>query len=281
MATLKQTAKDNLKRHLVDNPCRGIALGLSETGAQMQISWIMGRSENSQNRVYVVKDGIMKTEAFDPSKVRDPSLIIYNVMRSIDRVHVASNGDQTDTVCDSLYHLATSWGLHGQGVMNQFFSSLGKRYCEPDAPNFTPRITGYQDSTDLFSVGLSVLRAEPFARESWIETEAEIKAGNAVQVHSYDKNSFPTIRNEFTRVVAPGFGYMITTYMPGSKELPSFQGEPILVPMHGNLEDSLEDVMQGFWSLLEPSFRVAVGGREITPAGVRYAAPINRFPEKK
>ena len=274
MATLKEIAEKNVREHLRDNPCRGLVLGLGENGSQMQVSWIMGRSENSQNRVYTVQNGILKTEAADPSKVKDPRLIIYNVMRStVSGLHVVSNGDQTDTVCSANSEFANSNSLYLESVRAQFFRALAKRYCEPDAPNFTPRITGYHDSRQIDVVGLSVLKAEPFARNRWIETEAKIKAGDASAVHKYSKNEFPTIGDEFMRAVEPGFGYMLTTYMPGSKELPSFQGEPLLVPMRGTLEES----MQTFWDALEPSFRVAVGGREINPDSVRYAQPINRF----
>jgi hypothetical protein len=265
MATLNEIAKKNLKEHLRDNPCRGIVVGLGENGNQMQVSWIMGRSENSQNRIYVVQDGILKTEAADPSKVKDPSLIIYNVMRSTEDIHVVSNGNQTDTVCDALCN-----GDHG-------FDALERRYCEPDAPNFTPRITGLQSEYMKNIVDLSVLKADPFAKARWIETEARIKGGDTTQVHKYNKQEFPTLYDKFIRSIEPGFGYMITTYMPGSKELPSFQGEPLLVPIRG----SLEDAMQTFWGTLEPEFRVAVGGREISPSNVRYAEPINRFDRRE
>lgn len=262
MTTLNEIAQKNLREHLKDNPCRGIVVGLGENGKQMQVSWIMGRSENSQNRVYVVQDRILKTEAADPSKVKDPSLIIYNVMRSMQDIYVVSNGDQTDIVCNA--------------INLGFFRALEKRYCEPDAPNFTPRITGCQDLRQKYIVGVSLLKAEPFAKAQWIETEEKIKGGDITRVHKYNKQEFPTIHDEFRRAVEPGFGYMLTTYMPGSKELPSFQGEPLLVPIRGSLEDS----MQAFWSALEPDFRVAVGGREISSSGVRYAEPINRFSKK-
>jgi hypothetical protein len=266
MSTLREIAERNLQEHLRDNPCRGIVLGLGEAGQQMQVSWIMGRSPNSQNRVYTVQEelGLMKTEAADPSKVKDPSLIIYNVMRSYSPVHIASNGDQTDTAIEA----ARSCDMN----ISYFFKALNSRFCEPDAPNFTPRITGYQGTRWLDLVALSVLKAEPFHRAEWIEREAQIKSGASV-THRYDRNQFPTVHDQFIRTVSPGFGYMLTTYMPGSKELPSFQGEPLLVPMRGTLEDA----MQTFWNALEPEWRVSVGGREIMPDAVRYAAPINRF----
>ena len=267
---------ERVQEHLRDNPCRGIVLGLGENGAQMQISWIMGRSENSQNRVYTAENGVLKTEAADPSKVKDPSLIIYNVMRSVDDFHIVSNGDQTDTAVQALSPIPlTSFSLR-TSPEDLFFGAMRTRYCEPDAPNFTPRITGYQDSRQTDVVSLSVLKSDHFAKARWIETEARIKAGDTTRVHKDSKSEFPTLGDEFTRTLEPGFGYMLTTYMPGSKELPSFQGEPLLVPIRG----SLENVMRYFWGALDSTFRVSVGGKEITPAGFRYAAPINRFEKK-
>jgi len=264
MATLTEIAETNVREHLKDNPCRGIVVGLDKSGKQVQISWIMGRSENSQNRVYVVENGILKTEPADPSKVQDASLIIYNVMRACGNAHIVSNGDQTDTACA---------GMNKEYL--SFFDALCRRCCEPDAPNFTPRITGAQDSSMPYVVCLSLLKADPFAKADWIETDARIKQGST-EAQKHHKQAFLTIRDEFKRAVEPGFGYMLTTYMPGSKELPSFKGEPLLVPIRG----SLEEAMQYFWNALEPAFRVAVGGKEISSSESRYAEPINRFAKK-
>ena len=268
---LRKKAFAEVTEHLRDNPCRGIVLGSDNNENQVQLSWIMGRSPNSQNRIYVVEDEVLRTKPTDPSKVKDPSLIIYNAMRSSSLGHVVSNGDQTDSVLE----------LAGRAVY--FFRSFGQRYCEPDAPNFTPRITGLQSDTK--NVLLSVLKADPFAREHWMDVQSRLVRGD----YSSDKDfldavdkgvglnrfEFPTLADEFTRPVRPGFGYCLTTYMPGSKKLPSFKGEPILVPIYDNLEKSMET----FWNLLEPEWRVALGGREIVRGEVRYSKPINRFEE--
>ena len=94
MNRLEQEALKNMELRFVDNPCRGVVTGMNGNGEPVQISWIMGRSSNSQNRVYVAEKekGLLRTEAADPSKVEDPSLIIYNAMRSINKAHIVSNG---------------------------------------------------------------------------------------------------------------------------------------------------------------------------------------------
>ncbi len=297
MKTLDEMAHENVQRQFKDNPHRGIILGLKgdtvfdEVGAfiegsMIQISYIMGRSPNSQNRVYVVtENGILKTEPADASKVEDPSLIIYNAMRSKENAHVVSNGDQTDSIIDFDRHT----------YVLDFFESLSHRHCEPDPSNFTARISGCQFvyGPQNREVILSVLKAEPFAKERWVNTVKEsgltvdnFKTENKTAKEAMDAfneeisrrsgldyKAFPTIRDQFRRHVKPGFGYILTTYMPGSKELPPFAGEPLLVPIRGTLEEA----MQFFWNALEPEWRVSLGGREITANGVRYAEPINKF----
>ena len=278
---LREQAITDVRAHLFDNPCRGLVAGLTEEGKKVQISWIMGRSENSQNRVYVVEGDTMRTEAADPSKVKDPSLIIYNAMKtggpfaSGEKVFVVSNGDQTDSSIINIgkFRIGTDLG-----------EALAGRFCEPDAPVFTPRITALQTSGSGNIIQLSVLRANPFARASWVEFAKGLDrkdfASDASYLNAVDtaagvsRFKFPTSADTFTRTVQPGFGYMLTTYMPGSKELPSFKGEPILVPIIG----SLEVAMEHFYAWLEPAWRVAVGGREMDRNGsVRYAEPINRL----
>jgi len=130
----KATARLNLKG-LSQNPYpgRGIVIGTSEDGLYaVQIYWIMGRSENSRNRVFCVSGGVLFTEGADPAKVKDPSLIIYNAMNEYCGVFIVSNGDQTDTAVIRLTSNASAT-LRDMLVHRQF---------EPDVPNFTPRITG-------------------------------------------------------------------------------------------------------------------------------------------
>ena len=290
MSTLKEIAEKNVQEQLKDNPCRGLVIGLSAEGVQTQLSWIMGRSPPSQNRSYLINGDAMMAKVADPSKV--PSwlipLIEYNAMNSYNDVHIVSNGSQTDDAIEGIIDCGKSFSLP---VPEEVFKRLETRYCEPDPTIFTSRITGYQDLRFIKQAVLSLLRAEPEAKAHWIKiaesTAAEgIKKENFPDMSSYfdeidkraglDRNKFPTIRDKFKLNVEPGLGYMLTTYMPGSKQLPPFQGEPLLVPLTGNLEQS----MQYFWTALEPEWRVSVGGREMKKEGVRYATPISKFDTK-
>lgn len=295
---------------LTDNPCRGIVAGRNDTGHVVQISWIMGRSNNSKNRVYVVDDlkshegSILKTHPADTSKVEDSSLIIYNVMRSYcGRYHIISNGDQTDTIYENIKHLMLKHPTTPIDATNAFYSPLMHRHCESDAeiPIFTPRISMYQDSKRYnphykygSSVNISVLRAEITAKELWIKTIQDCglkkddfrKEGmkdsqitneyNAVigKQCGLDHQRFPTVREFYELPIVDGTGYLVTTYAPGSKKLDSFNRKPLPVPLIGGLEE----IMDGFWNFLEPEWRVALGGKEVDKKdNVRYATPINRF----
>ena len=119
-------------------PGRGIVLGRSQDGKKMVIAYfIMGRSENSRNRVFVEQEGGIRTEAFDPAKLADPSLIIYAPVRVLGAKTIVTNGDQTDTIYDFIKDGKT------------FEEALRTRTFEPDAPNFTPRISGAVSYTHL------------------------------------------------------------------------------------------------------------------------------------
>jgi len=267
--SLEQLALHNMETRFVDNPCRGIVLGANQEGHLVQLAWIMGRSENSQNRIYVVEDGVVKTKAFDPSKVKDPSLIIYNVMRAHGNVHIVSNGDQTDTIYENF---DTSEESFSEG----FYKALSTRFCEPDQPVFTPRISGYQH---FIRAHMSILKANPFARQPWNEAMASAEARTPEEKleivenkTGMKKDAFPTVRQFFSFPLSPGYGYCLTTYQPGSKELPSFDGEPFVVPITG----ALEDTMQQFWQALEPQWRVALVGKEMSDGTYRIAEPINK-----
>ena len=109
-----ELAEINLKTHIAENvyPGRGIVLGRNDVNSWIVIYWIMGRSSNSRNRIFTHENGILRTEAADPTLLEDPSLIIYNVMRDVDRRIVVTNGSHTDTICDGLV----------QG--NSFYTSL-------------------------------------------------------------------------------------------------------------------------------------------------------------
>jgi len=135
------TNLDNLKAEAEANaealrsnryPGRGIIIGMTPDGTRLvQVYWIMGRSENSRNRIFVLEeDGSVRTEARDPAKLTDPSLIIYYPVRQSGGAHIVTNGDQTDTIADAIASGGT------------FEDALRTRTFEPDAPNFTPRISG-------------------------------------------------------------------------------------------------------------------------------------------
>jgi len=291
MEKQEKIAQANMETRFRDNPCRGIVLGLNEHKRPVQIAWIMGRSENSKNRVYVVDDdpgrsGTVKTEAADPSKVKDPRLIIYNAMRTSKSGAelIVSNGDQTDTVHDAL---AKGGGPGGAGAAAAlFFSSLETRYCEPDAPNFTPRITGLSGvklDGDWGRVYISILKASPTAREKWLNAIANggVNKENFSDGDQYNQAigkvcgldclRFPTIRQTFELPVVPGFGYCITTYKPGSKTLDSFEGEPFSVPLKGGAEE----IMNTFWAALEAQWKVSLAGKICEDGKIRVAKPIN------
>jgi len=137
---------NNFKTHIQYNnyPGRGIVIGYNNAGESIAIYWIMGRSDNSRNRVFKYKNNILSTEAADPSLVEDPSLIIYNAMRGIGHNVIVSNGSQTDMIYDKL--------MLGSG----FLASLAYETYEPDAPNYTPRISGYLDK-NFKNISLSVI----------------------------------------------------------------------------------------------------------------------------
>ncbi len=286
---LEKLAQQNMQTRFVDNPCRGIVLGLNQDGKAIQLAWIMGRSENSQNRVYVLDNSTLRTEAADPSRVKDPSLIIYNVMRSgPEKTHIVGNGDQNDSVYDGI----TSLGCYSSPAQ-AFYGALGTRFCEPDAPTFTPRITGYQLAYEPQSATMSILKACSAAKERWKEfmahasiTVEEFRREGVSEeqaVAAYDMEvslqsrlgrlAFPTQRMFFEMPLIRGYGYCLTTYKPGSTELNSFGGEPFVVPLAGELEE----VMQTFWDVLEPQWKVALAGKIFKDKEVRFAEPINKY----
>ncbi len=197
--------KMDLFQELRNNPYpgRGIVLGVDEVGKHAVIAYfIMGRSENSRNRVFIEKDGGIVTEAFDPAKLVDPSLIIYAPVRVVaGGVTVVTNGDQTDTVVD---HLAGG---------STFEAALRTRTFEPDAPNFTPRISG------MLRVG---------------EGKAEYKL-SILKSCDGDAEGAQRFFFEYSQPRA-GEGHFIHTYHTDGDPLPSFQGEPKRVDIGGNID---------------------------------------------
>ncbi len=198
--------KSDLTALLRDNPYpgRGIVLGRSADGAfAIAAYFIMGRSENSRNRVFVPTEDGIRTQAHDPAKMTDPSLIIYHPVRMAGRGLIVTNGDQTDTVRDYI--------LSGR----TFVEALKSRTFEPDDPNFTPRISGLLSPDGSFQ--LSILK-------------------------SADGNPACCCRC-FYHYDAPlaGEGRFIHTYQGDGSPLPSFEGEPVRIALEDPSPDALAD----------------------------------------
>ncbi len=212
----------NLSQELKNNayPGRGIVIGKSKDGKNAVIAYfIMGRSENSRNRVFTAtNDGII-TEAFDPSKMVDPSLIIYAPVRALGNYTIVTNGDQTDTVYDFV--------KDGKS----FEDALRTREFEPDAPNFTPRISGILDIKDgKFSYKMSILKSNN-------------GNGDACQRFFY----------EYETPIA-GEGRFIHTYKCDGNPIPSFEGEPECIVIDGDIDEFTSTV----WESLNSDNKVSL-----------------------
>jgi len=198
-------------------PGRGIIMGLAPSGERVQIYWIMGRSENSKNRIFVQnKDGSVSTKPFDEKKLTDPSLIIYTPLRIVNGVHIISNGNQTDTIAEFLEKGKTAE------------EALKTRTYEPDAPNYTPRISGifYPNGSYALSILKANCKENPKRESVFIEKEA----GTA------------------------GFGEMLTTYEGDFDPLPSFKGLPRRMPIKNTAQENLDF----YRDMLNPKYRVSI-----------------------
>ena len=201
-------------------PGRGIVIGKSEDGKKAVTAYfIMGRSENSRNRIFVEDGQGIRTQAFDPSKLTDPSLIIYAPVRVLGNKIIVTNGDQTDTIYEGMDKQLT------------FEQSLRCREFEPDAPNYTPRISGILHmGNGGFNYAMSILK------------------GNNGNPDSCQRYTF-AYENP-----AAGEGRFIHTYMHDGNPLPSFEGEPKLVGISGGI-DEFTDML---WENLNPENKVSL-----------------------
>ncbi len=198
----------NLNEVLKGNtyPGRGIVIGRCDCGCSMVIAYfIMGRSENSRNRVFLEDGEGIKTKAFDEAKLVDPSLIIYSPVRVIDGKTIVTNGDQTDTVYDFVKEGKT------------FEEALRTRCYEPDEPNFTPRISGIVEG-DFYK--LSILKSAD---------------GDGDGHHRYFYEYYNT---------KPGIGHFIHTYKCDGNPIPSFEGEPEKVELKGDIDTFTKNVWE-------------------------------------
>lgn len=228
-------AKFDLAQLLANNtyPGRGIVIGKSADGKSALFAYfIMGRSENSRNRIFESFEGGMRTRAFDESKVSDPSLIIYNPYRQLPLIDIITNGDQTDTIFDQL----KADGHKEDGL--SFERALGTREFEPDAPNFTPRISGilhYCFKRNTFAYKLSILKSAAGTAEGGCN------------------------RFCFDYTPADGIGHFIHTYKTDGNPIPSFEGEPEQVA----LPDTAEELASVVWENLNEDNKVSLFVRQI------------------
>jgi len=231
----------SIEKLLSENPYpgRGIILGRSEDNKRaIMIYFIMGRSENSRNRVFEKTSDGIRTKAFDPEKLTDPSLVIYNAVRVLNGHTIVTNGDHTDTVYEYL--------LNGKDM----HKALQTREYEPDAPNYTPRIAGLIDLNGNYI--LSILK-------------------------SASGNPKCCVRNfyEYSSTL-PGVGHFISTYKSDGDPIPSFEGEPI--PIEINAADGLESLAKNIWNSLNKENKVAIYAREIdTSTGAAEDMIINKI----
>jgi len=211
------TAEELLKDNTY--PGRGIIIGKTPDGAKaMTAYFIMGRSENSRNRIFTEKDGEVFTEPFDAARVQDPSLIIYAAIRQYENNLIVTNGNQTDTIFDGLKAGKT------------FSAALESREFEPDGPNFTPRISGMLTfGNGDFTYQMSILKS----------ADAE---GSAC--------------NRFTYSYAPlsGLGHFIHTYVCDGNPIPTFQGEPERIAVC----DDIDDMASRLWASLNEQNKISL-----------------------
>ena len=217
-------------------PGRGIVIGKTPDGTKAVTAYfIMGRSENSRNRVFVEDGEGIRTQAFDPSKLSDPSLIIYAPVRVLGNKTIVTNGDQTDTIYELMDKQMT------------FEQSLRTREFEPDGPNYTPRISGIMHIKDgKYNYAMSILKSN---------------------------NGNPDACNRYTFAYenpVAGEGHFIHTYKCDGNPLPSFEGEPKLVA----IEDDMDAFADKIWKSLNEDNKVSLFVRYIDIATGKYESKI-------
>ena len=220
----------SLKEELMNNsyPGRGIVIGKTPDGTKAAAAYfIMGRSENSRNRIFVEDGAGIRTQAFDPSKLTDPSLIIYAPVRVLEDKTIVTNGDQTDTIYE------------GMDKQMTFEQSLRSRTFEPDGPNYTPRISGIMHiEKGSYNYAMSIIK-------------------------SSDGNPDACCRFTFAyEKPLAGEGHFIHTYMGDGNPLPSYEGEPKRV----EIPDDIDSFAELLWNSLNPDNKVSLFVRYINIA---------------
>lgn len=228
----------SLKEELMSKayPGRGIVIGKSADGKTAVTAYfIMGRSSNSRNRIFVEEGEGIRTEAFDPSKLEDPSLIIYAPVRVLGNKTIVTNGDQTDTIYE------------GMDKQQTFEQSLRIREFEPDGPNYTPRISGVMHiENGQYNYAMSILKSDDGRPESC--------------------NRFTFAYNNPIN----GEGRFIHTYARNENPLPSFEGEPKRVDITGNIDEFTDMI----WTSLNEENKVSLFVRFIDIATGKYETRI-------
>jgi len=230
MLSLEQELKSNAY------PGRGIVIGKTPDGKKAVTAYfIMGRSSNSRNRVFVEEGEGIRTQAFDPSRLEDPSLIIYAPVRVLGNKTIVTNGDQTDTIYEGMDRQMT------------FEQSLRCREFEPDGPNYTPRISGVMHiENGKYNYAMSILKSD---------------------------NGNPDACNRYTFAYenpAAGEGHFIHTYMHDGNPLPSFEGEPKLV----DILDDMDAFTELVWNSLNEDNKVSLFVRYIDIETGKYETKI-------
>lgn len=241
--TLSENMEDDMERVSLAKelssttyPGRGIVIGRTKDGKKAVTAYfIMGRSENSRNRVFVEDGEGIRTQAFDPSKLEDPSLIIYAPVRVLGNKTIVTNGDQTDTIYELMDKQQT------------FEQALRTREFEPDAPNYTPRISGIMHiDNGEFNYAMSILKSN---------------------------NGNPESCNRYTFAYenpAAGEGHFIHTYKCDGNPLPSFEGEPKLIA----IPDDMDAFAGSLWNSLNAENKVSLFVRYIDIATGTYETKI-------
>jgi Archaeal IMP cyclohydrolase len=218
---------------------RGIIIGKSADGTKAVAAYfIMGRSANSRNRVFALRDGALFTEPYDVSRVQDPSLIIYAAMRQHENKLIVTNGDQTDTVYEGLQN------------GKSFAEALEARCFEPDAPNLTPRISGMLTfENNDFTYQMSILK-------------------------SIDAEGTDCARYTFSYPSKPGLGHFLHTYVCDGSPIPTFQGEPERIMIPNDVNAFAEEI----WRVLDADNKISlyVRGVDLATGAVKEKL-INKY----
>ncbi|HMA65753.1 MAG: IMP cyclohydrolase [Fibrobacterota bacterium] len=225
--SFNDVAAANFETRIKQNPYpgRGIIIGKSDNATWQIVYWIMGRSTNSRNRRFVANGTDMRTEPVDLSQLTDPSLIIYDAMLELPGLFMVSNGDQTRTIYDTMK------------MGNGFEDALMTRMHEPDAPNFTPRISGLIDlRKEMPVVTMSILKSSSLSSN--------------VSDRYFFRPQFPV----------SGFGYGITTYQGDGNPLPSFSGDPVLLPLKGDASE----IIDTYWKSLNQDNLVSLAVKTVS-----------------